>query len=231
MNILLIAGHGDGDVGAVGCGYKEADLTREVVKLLKSQLDRFADVEIAIVERNWCKYFKNGGYFDFTGYDYVLEIHFNSCVNDTKGNGKTTGTEIYITTSEKSHRVETNIVEGISSIGFRNRGVKRKNWTVIKKIKSQGISAALLEVCFIDDLDDMKLYQAKKNEIVKAIAGGIIKGFGLKATDELAEACEVLASAGIMKSPEYWAKGKGYSDEYTVQLIKNIAEYVKGGTT
>ena len=28
MNILLIAGHGDGDCGAVGSGYQEAELTR-----------------------------------------------------------------------------------------------------------------------------------------------------------------------------------------------------------
>ena len=28
---LLIAGHGQGDPGAVGNGYKEADLTREFV--------------------------------------------------------------------------------------------------------------------------------------------------------------------------------------------------------
>jgi hypothetical protein len=38
-----------------------------------------------------------------------------------------------------------------------------------------GTRAALLEVCFIDDTDDMKLYLAKKNEVVAAIA----KAFGV----------------------------------------------------
>ena len=38
MKILLISGHGAGDVGAVGNGYREADLTREVVNLLAPKL-------------------------------------------------------------------------------------------------------------------------------------------------------------------------------------------------
>ena len=35
MKILLIAGHGEGDSGAVANGYKEAELNREVVQKLK----------------------------------------------------------------------------------------------------------------------------------------------------------------------------------------------------
>ena len=31
MNVLLIAGHGNGDSGAIGNGYEEAELTREFV--------------------------------------------------------------------------------------------------------------------------------------------------------------------------------------------------------
>ena len=173
MKILLIAGHGQGDPGAVGNGYKEADLTREVVSLLKTQLDNYADVTIADTAKNWLNNSMN-----YSPYNYVLEIHFNAGVNDTKGNNGTTGTEIYITTSEKTYGVETNIVKGISSIGFKNRGVKRKNWAVISRVKKQGVSAALLEVCFIDDADDMWLYQKKKTEVIKAIANGIINGFG-----------------------------------------------------
>ena len=182
LKILLIAGHGEGDPGAVSNGYQEAVLTREVVGKLKPQLEKYADVTIADTGKNWFTY-KNRVTLDFSPYDYVLEIHFNAAANDTKGNGKTTGTEIYITESEKTHGVETEIVNGISALGFKNRGVKRKNWSVIARAKSQGVSSALLEVCFIDDLDDMKLYQAQKDNIVKSIANGVVKGFGLSATE------------------------------------------------
>lgn len=180
MKILLIAGHGAGDPGAVANGYKEADITREIVKLLKPQLDNYANVTIADTSRNWYAFLKNGGSFDFSQYDYVIEFHLNAAKKEAQADGQTKGTEIYITTSEKTHGVETEIVKGISNIGFKNRGVKRYNWTVIQRAKMYGVSSALLEVCFIDDIDDMKLYQSKKAEVIKAIENGIIKGFALK---------------------------------------------------
>lgn len=224
MKILLIAGHGDGDCGAVGNGHYEADLTREVVNLLKPQLDGYAEVTIADTTKNWHKHLiKQGNAFDFKPYDYVLEIHFNSFAVKSAN-----GTEIYITRSEKSHGVETNIVNGIAKLGFTNRGVIPMNFDVINYVKKQGVSSALLEVCFISNEKDMKNYQNKKNEIVKAIANGIITGFSLEKKDELRAACDVLASKGIINSPDYWAKGTGYSEENTILLIKKFARYVKG---
>ena len=231
MKILLIAGHGAGDPGATGCGYKEADLTREMAKLIKPRLEKYATVAIADTSVNW---FNARGSLPLSGVDYVLELHLNACVNDLKGNGKTTGTEIFVTASEKSTGVEENIVNNISALGLKNRGVKRKNFSVINYIKNRGISSALIELCFIDDADDMKIYTTKKNEIADAIVKGIADGFRLrkaeaKPANELEDACKLLASKGIIDSPDYWAKGKGYSEENTVLLIKKFAKYVRGG--
>ena len=222
MKILLIAGHGQGDPGAVANGYKEADLTREVVKLLKPQLDNYADVTVADASRNLYTAVKNGEPFDFSEYDYVLEIHFNAGVNDSKGNNGTTGTEIYITTSEKTHGVETEIARGISNIGFKNRGVKRKNWTVIQRAKAQGVSSALLEVCFIDDADDMWLYKNKKSDIVKAIANGIIKGFRLE-PKELDDITIIKNKIGLADETIKYLQNYKFGSE----LIRKIANAVK----
>jgi N-acetylmuramoyl-L-alanine amidase CwlA len=46
-------------------------------------------------------------------------------------------------------------------------------------------------------------------------------------TNELTEACKKLAARGIIDSPAYWAKGTGYSDANTVQLIKKFAKALK----
>ena len=46
MKILLIAGHGAGDPGASGCGYKEANLTRELVNLIAPNLRKYATVDV-----------------------------------------------------------------------------------------------------------------------------------------------------------------------------------------
>lgn len=225
MRILLIAGHGDGDCGAVGNGYYEADLTREVANLLKDELGKYTDVTVADTKKDWYKHIcKQGNYFNFKPYDYVLEIHFNSFADKSAN-----GTEIYVTKSEKSCGVEENILKGISNIGFRNRGVIAKNFSLIYYVKKQGVSSALLEVCFISNANDMKLYQTKKSEIVKAIAEGVADGFGLKKKEaSFADDCKLLASEGIINSPDYWARGRGYSEENIILLIKKFANYVRG---
>ncbi len=183
MNIFLIAGHGDGDSGAIGNRYEEANLTREIVGLIPQYLDEYANVTVGDIRRDWFQWLKTNT-FDFTPYDYVLELHFNSGADDEIGDGIITGSEIYVTTSEAGITVEEDILDELEKIGYTNRGVKRRNYTVIYKVKMQGVSSALLEVAFIDDFDDMRLYQSRKEETAQAIAEGIIQGFGLRAEED-----------------------------------------------
>lgn len=177
MKILLIAGHGDGDPGAVANGYKEADLTREIAALLKPILSQYADVTIFDTSKSAYRFLVNGGSFDFSPFTYVMEIHLNAASKDK--DDETTGSEIYITSIEKGDAVESAILANLAELGFKNRGVKRKNYTVIYKAKKAGPSSALLELCFIDDKDDMKLYQSRKTEVINAIANGIVNGYKL----------------------------------------------------
>ncbi len=69
--------------------------------------------------------------------------------------------------------------------GSKNRGVNRRGDLLVMNTvkKKYGISHALLETCFIDDLDDMKLYRSVKGKVAKAVAAGIAEGFGLTYTD------------------------------------------------
>lgn len=181
MKILLISGHGAGDPGAVSQFGKEADETIYMVEEIKKTLSAYAQVDLYPTERNAYKDAKAGKLaVDFGNYGYVLEVHFNSGAADLKGNGRTTGTGIYVTTAEKTVGVETKIVQSIAALGFKNRGVKRTNFTVIYRAKAAGASSALLEVCFIDDKDDMSAYAAKKTQIAAAVANAIAVQFGLK---------------------------------------------------
>lgn len=181
MKILLISGHGAGDPGAVSQFGKEADETIYMVEEIKKTLSAYARVDLYPTERNAYKDAKAGKLaVNFGNYNYVLEVHFDSGAADLKGNGRTTGTEIYVTTAEKTVGVETKIVQSIAALGFKNRGVKRTNFTVIYRAKAAGVSSALLEVCFIDDKDDMSIYAAKKAQIAAAVANAIAVQFGLK---------------------------------------------------
>ena len=210
MNILLIAGHGDGDSGAVGNGYKECDLTREFASLICSKLKKICCATLADTNRNWFEYIGTNSY-DFSDYNYVLEIHFNA--------GGGTGSEIYVTDSEKGITVEESILNNLcGTAGYNNRGVKRKNFRVIQRIKSQGISSALLEVCFIDSEMDIATYQQKKDLIARAIANGIAEGFGL--TTPAPEAPDALGSSVEDNAIEWCTKNNLLHERTTLDSSK-----------
>lgn len=184
MKILLIAGHGEGDPGAVALGYQEATLTRELLKLIRNKLSKYAEVFVFDVNKNPYAYFRKTKY-NFKKYDYVFEIHFNAAAYDRSGDGKTTGTEILIHPAETGQTVEELILSKVEKIGFRNRGVKKRsglqNMNLCKG--AQGVSYALLETCFIDDKDDMELYAKRKDAVAYAVASGMAEGFGLSAPE------------------------------------------------
>lgn len=186
MKLLLIAGHGAGDPGAVGNGFQEATEARKVVAALAQALEGCCDVDTYPTSRNAYADYKAGQLTktaQFAQYDYVLEIHFNA-VKASTADGKTKGVECYVTTAEPGTAVEQAMVAAIAAVGLTNRGVKRNNWDVIQQARKAGTSSALLEICFIDDPDDMAVYAAKQSDIVEAIAMSIIDGFGLQRPEQ-----------------------------------------------
>ena len=198
MKILLISGHGAGDPGAVSQFGKEADETIYMVEEIKKTLSKYAQVDLYPTDRNAYSDIKKGKLaVNFANYGYVFEVHFNACVNDTKGNGVTTGTEIFVTTAEKTVGVENRVLKAIAAFGLKNRGVKRKNYTVIARAKAAGVSSALLETCFIDDKDDMQIYAEKKAKIAEAIAIAIAEQFGLKKKATAAAVKEIKAGSVV----------------------------------
>ena len=190
MKLLLISGHGAGDPGATssigGVAYREADQTRHVTAALQTALAAYCDVTVYPTDRNAFEDHKKGtlaAVAQFSRYDYVLEIHFNA-IKAGAADGKTKGVECYVTTTEEKTDVEEAVCAAMAACGLTNRGVRRKNWSVISDAWRAGVSAALLEVCFIDDPDDMAVYTAKFQAIVDAIAGAIATSYNLKKEDD-----------------------------------------------
>lgn len=177
MDILLIAGHGAGDPGACGCGYEEADLTREVVEILADKLQGYADISVYPMDHSAYHDLHCGDLqVNWTNYDYVLEVHFNAF------NGEACGTEIYTTRIEEYSDAEECIMDHMGEY-FDVRGVKEMNFDVIYSAKRAGVSSALLEVCFIDNEDDMETYVDNTDGVVQSIADGIIEGFHLDGSE------------------------------------------------
>lgn len=213
MKILLIAGHGQGDPGACGCGYQEATLTRELVALVQNRLSTVADVTVFDTSTNMYTYLKAGNKYIFKDYDYVLEIHFNAF-----GNGAN-GTEILVHTSEKGVSVEEKIIDNITKLGFKNRGVKPNSFLLNMRVckQQQGVSYALLEVCFIDNISDMDKYTPNKSKVADAIVDGIISGFGLKErpSDYATMVCD---KAGLADTTKNYLNNYKYAEDLWKKL-------------
>lgn len=228
MKILLMAGHGDGDPGAPGLnGYNEADVVREIVPALRDKLTPYADVTVFDMSKNPYKYLKSHS-FNFKEYDYVLEVHLNAYKKEAAANGHTKGVEILVHPSEKGVGVENAILSNIAALGFTNRGIKEptdlQNMNICKG--KQGVSYALIEVCFIDDVDDMALFNAKKGAVINGIAQGIVTGFGLaknKQTAEMDDVSIIKNKIGLEDQTIEYLKAYKFGTE----LIRKIANAVK----
>lgn len=163
MRINVHAGHNP--AGKVACGavglINESTEARRVKDELISQLRQLGHTVYDCTVNNGTgqkdvlqKIVQNCKMHDV---DLEVSIHFNSGANDKSGNGKTTGTEVLVySASSKAKGYAEKICAAISQLGFRNRGVKvNSSLYVLKNTKAP---ALLVECCFVDDKDDVKLY-------------------------------------------------------------------------
>ncbi len=102
--------------------------------------------------------------------DLDVSIHFNSGAKDAAGNNRTTGTEVYVYNSaSKARGYAERVCAAIAGLGFKTRGVKYStNLYILRKTIAP---AMLIECCFVDDKDDVRLYDCQ--EMADAIVYGI----------------------------------------------------------
>lgn len=100
-----------------------------------------------------------------------VSVHFNAC-NHSKKDGKTKGVEVFVYNNDGvAASVAKDICQKISKIGFTNRGVKESKSLYF--LRNTNAKSLLIEVCFVDDEDDAKLYLSNKDKIATAIAKAI----------------------------------------------------------
>ncbi|MEG2365068.1 MAG: N-acetylmuramoyl-L-alanine amidase [Terrisporobacter sp.] len=104
--------------------------------------------------------------------DLDISIHFNSGRNNINGDGKIGGCEVLIY-DDSARKEAERVCKKLASLGFTNRGVKyNKNLGVLANTKAP---ALLVEVCFVDDKDDVDLYNKLGYKVVtKAIVEGML---------------------------------------------------------
>lgn len=171
MKIFIDPGHGGKDPGAVGNNLQEKDVTLSVSLKLKTllekhgietKLSRSTDTYLTINERYQMA--------NAWGADYFISIHCNAA----KGTGSET---LYYKVNSKSY-AQTIQKSFIEQIGTRDRGVKYRDDLGV--IKWTNMPAVLIELAFIDTVNDSKILKEKQDEMAQAIAKGFFYLFGLK---------------------------------------------------
>lgn len=93
--------------------------------------------------------------------DYFISFHFNA------SNGKGHGVEVY-TYEGRQFEDALEVCKNISNLGFANRGVK--NGTGLYVVKKTKAKSMLIEVCFVDNVEDVDTYRrVGANTIAEAV--------------------------------------------------------------
>ena len=173
------------------------------------------------------------------GATVYLSVHHDSGV----GGGSGGGTTVYYYSGssarkEQAQRLYNAVVSKTGLVGNRFSKVLKEGFYVLKKTT---MPAFLLENGFMDSATDVPIIISPEHaeKTAQGILNFLVSEYKLvkkksvqsenNATHRmLVDDCYVLASAGIMNSPEYWSKGEGYSTENTIKLIEQMAAYVRG---
>lgn len=160
--------------GSQGCGYKEEILDREVgQKVMDLLRQEDCTVVNCTVDKSNNQLAERVRKANAQKLDLFVSIHFNACVKDERGNGITTGVECYVShLGTKAYDEALRVCNNISKLGLKNRGVKANMDLYVTR--ETVAPAFLVEVCFIDDRDDMNIYLKNVDNIAKAIVEGIL---------------------------------------------------------
>lgn len=168
--VVLDAGHGGGNPGAVYYGRQEKDdvlaLTMAVGKILEAAgVDVYYTRTSDIYESPTQKAMEANA----VGADYFVSIHRNSSPYPNQYTG--VETLVYNRYGEAA-RLANNINTRLEDVGFVNQGVnERTNLVVLNRTR---MPAVLVEVGFINTDADNRLYDERFQEIAQAIADGIL---------------------------------------------------------
>jgi len=218
VRIVLDAGHGGHDPGAVANGLKEKDLTLSIVKHIGRLLSEYEGVEVHYTRTDdrFLELSERAAIANKLKADYFISVHINA--------GGGTGFESYIYNGNVSQAtiacqnvIHAEIMKAIGNV--RDRGKKRANYAVLRETK---MPAILTENLFIDNKTDaVKLKDAKFIEAVaRGHVLGIAKAFGLK--KKAAPAPSTSAPAGTLYRVQVGAFSNRANAEALVKKLKAL---------
>lgn len=168
--IILDAGHGGRDVGALGNGLRETDLNLRVTLKTKSLLEqKGAKVMLTRSDETFVELMDRAKYASVYGGDLFVSIHTNSSYYSSA-----TGIETYYYSSSRDQRLASLIYEDLKShTNLSRRDVHQANFMVLKY---NSIPSTLIEMGFITNSNDARLLNSSSYQtiVANAVVNGIV---------------------------------------------------------
>ena len=181
--IVIDAGHGGKDPGAVYQGRQEKDDNLRLALAVGSILQEHGlEVEYTRTTDVYNTPFEKAAMSNNANADFFISIHRDRSTVPNKASG--VQTLVYDDSGVKIIMAK-NINDELAKLGFTNLGTAvRPNLVVLKRTK---MPAILIEVGYIDSDTDNASFDSEFDQIANAIAQGIIKAIGLEATEDSGE--------------------------------------------
>jgi len=171
--ILLVAGHGAGDPGAVNGSDNERDAMRALAKAVKALLPNTVDVYATT--RNMYYDTVNGAGMHTTSYKEVIELHM-----DSERTGTVRGGHVIIRTGYKPDALDKRLADAVKHlVGIKGQFLNaqgfsyRTNLLNLNIAARRGISYRLVEFGFISNVQDRKAMITEVNNAAERIASAI----------------------------------------------------------
>ena len=175
-HIFIIAGHGDGDPGASGNGYKEYERVRALAKRIKAYGGD--NVTVGDTGRDWYKDNLISS-LNISKNWQIVELHM-----DGSSASSARGGHVIINSGYDPDKYDKALAEFISGIlpGRTSTIVKRSDLANPKRAAAKGYPYRLLECGFITNAQDVKIFNGRMDDIAK----GILSAFVIKASGSAA---------------------------------------------
>ncbi|MDD6102823.1 MAG: N-acetylmuramoyl-L-alanine amidase [Clostridiales bacterium] len=177
MKVIVDAGHGGYDNGAVYKDRREKDDTLALSLLLRDELEK-RGIDVFLTRENdiYESPAEKAEAANKSGGDLFVSVHRNAAYAPNTYQG--VQTLIYDRAGSKV-KIAQNINEKLEEVGFNNINVEeRPDLAVLRRTE---MPAVLVEVGFIDNDYDNMLYDNNLGDIAKAIAEGITEVIAPKA--------------------------------------------------
>lgn len=211
--VVLDAGHGGADPGAIGSGgTKEKDVTLQIALKTGAILKNHGVSVVYTREKDLATTKKletseRVSIANKAKADLFVSIHANSFTDKTAKGQETYAYKRGTTGYKLAESIQKELV---AASGLRNRGVKTASYYVLLHTS---MPAVLVETAFISNPDEERLLKdsAWQQKTAVAIAKGILNTLGIKYVESAVKNESVASNSNFPESWE-WAKSLGITD-------------------